>query len=86
MQTLPIVTSSASNAMDVAQKYLPSRIELDAPVGQDKLLNDLFPQSMAKFEICQCEAGKAAEINRYLDVLADLFEEHRRTLKFRAIT
>ncbi len=70
---------SVNNVMDAAFNYLPVheqcalvRIDLQTPAVPDVLLNTLFPETSAAQ--CHCDAGKAAEINRCLDVLGELFE------------
>lgn len=77
----PPAAPSVKNVMDATQKYLPVheqcsalRIEPYTPVAPDGLLNSLFPESTN--EKCRCETGKAAEINGYLDILTEMFDEY----------
>lgn len=78
----PAAAPSVKNVMDAAQKYLPVHEKcsaigfdfvLNKPVDPDRLLNSLFPATIAAYEKCNCEAGKVAEINCYLDVLSQIF-------------
>jgi hypothetical protein len=73
----PLPQSRAKNAMETVHKYLPCRFELTAPVAPDTLLNSLFPEASAAQEPCQSEDEEALEINRYLDILNDVFDALR---------
>ena len=74
-QALPLHPSQEKNAMETVHKYLPCRFELNSPVEQDRLLNSLFPETINTREPCHCESGKAHEINRYLDILTEIYCE-----------